>query len=142
MCMWRRTDNREPNIPEDTVLEGWKAFAKKGKELMPLYMNLSCRPIPVGKWLHESKFRMPSVKHRTILYCDHRNGTYPIGFHVYEKRKDAEECVADFGGRIRKVKMRTIVAIGEQSKYDKGKTFVCKEMFVCSAAESKKEAQR
>lgn len=86
-----RTDWTARERPEDILAS---AGFKRGPTL------------PIGKWLHEKKFRKHPQK--TMIYTD--RGEYKTGWHIYKTMEDALRLHWYLGEIVRKVEYRNIVA--------------------------------
>lgn len=105
----------------------WKAFEFLDGRLYPFYMNKaiaaknSRKCYPIEEWFKDRR--------KLSLHCwGKKNLKYPAGFHFYYRKKDAIEDIKDRGkGVVRKVRLRNIVATGEQFL---GLCGVAKEIFI------------
>jgi hypothetical protein len=111
------------NQPEGE-LEAWKAFEKKETGLYGVYRNRNgtsvnySTPYPVEKWLCS-----------TVSEIDSIYESYPSGFHCFYSKSDAKNMMGsdlDFF----KVKIRGIVAIGEEGRDFPVPAIVAREMFI------------
>ena len=103
---------------------GWKVFWKKeGKLCADLFPHL---PYPVNRWIKEKDYRALSGRREYIRFPN-TSIRYPMGFHIFLKKKDARGWKNWWNERIRKVKFRKIVAKGWQRGM---KVIVAKEMLI------------
>jgi len=51
---------------------------------------------------------------------------YPVGFHILEKKRDAQGWLFEDNERIVRVEGTGVLAVGKQSGCDKGKCYICK----------------
>lgn len=104
------------------------------------------KPVPVGRWLNEKKFRDYGISYDEVSTgrrYGNGAGTYKLGFHSLVSKRIAakmakslrrEEC-CDYA--VHKVKLREVIAIGHQnlrgtSHRTRGsQCVVSREMFVC-----------
>jgi hypothetical protein len=103
MCLERKTKQKR-------ITEGWKVFRVLDDGL---YGTICCteKAFPVGKWLNEEDYR--PFHDLAALTTSGPGEAYPVGWHVFVDRKDAEAW-SGAGTAIKKVKLLMVTTTGRQ----------------------------
>jgi len=145
MCLLRPRKNNDPRFRirrEKKNMIGYKVFIKTDDELQSMFYDNDIDHIPIGIWINERKYR-EYEEDEEIFFGDTtlKTKTYPIGFHCYLRRKDAEYVSSI--NEIRKIYMKGIVQLGyENNKSKKLKVVVAKQIKVLMTNEEKKKYYR
>lgn len=130
MCLDKITQRFKKSDEKSGI--GYKVFHFVNNELRADYIwTIEARP--VGRWLHERKFRSPTdqITHLSTLFSFPNSG-YSIGWHIFYSRASAYRYVWErmggiVSGKVRKVAYRDARTIGIQSGR---KIIVAKEIFI------------
>ena len=119
---------------------GWKVFYKRGRQLTGDVVGID-RARPRGRWLNEVDYRAGTP---------HESVPYPLGWHVFKNRKDAETYAEGGNGLVcRPVKYRQAIVTGLQAigwrRYRGNKVgvlrpcIVAKEIYICPLKDKKEK---
>ena len=126
MCLDRLAEKNVAN--PGRIRQGWKVFVLGGNrswyfECFKLPGHITAR-VPQGRWLKSSKGDELSAV------------SYPNGFHIFTRKRDARLWGMDLNAEIVKVQYKNVVACGGQSTFDKDyksvklSVHVAQDMFV------------
>jgi len=79
----------------ETPKYGWKIFDfdPETEEVTPFFYNGAKKVMPIVEWLHEKDYREEDYSYENISAEDLMGEyvPYPIGFHIFLYRQDAEQ---------------------------------------------------
>lgn len=124
---------------------GWKKFIRGEEKTLSGEFYSSEKKYIFNHWLNEKDFRLESNSVAKIHITT--NETYPNGWHVFLRKKDAFNWhLIRQGLVVHKVKIQGIVAYGVQLSWYNGKpnffkTVVCKKILIPKNASVKRNAR-